>query len=91
MKKFDLIRAKYFLYCLVKRSGYDHARFIKKKECFHAMGEKCFFQPYNLPADAQSIRFGNNVIVATGVNFICHDVIHHVFNNLPKIGGVYCV
>ena len=51
MKKFDLIRVKYFLYCLIKRNGYDHAKFIKKHNCFKEMGEECFFQPYNLPAD----------------------------------------
>ena len=84
MKKFDFIRMKYFLYCLVKRSGFDHAKFIKKYNCFHTMGENCFFQPYNLPADSKFIRLGNNVVVASNVNFVCHDVIHHVLNHLPK-------
>lgn len=48
------------------------------------MGENCFFQPYNLPADSKFIRLGNNVVVASNVNFVCHDVIHHVLNHLPK-------
>lgn len=49
-----------------------------------------FFQPYNLPADSQFIRFGNNVVVASNVSFECHDVIHHVLNNLPEsIEGKY--
>lgn len=87
MKRFDFIRVKYFLYCLIKRSGFDHARFIKKYNCFHAMGENCFYQPYNLPADSQFIRFGNNVVVASNANFICHDVIHHVMNNMKDSGG----
>ncbi|WP_140401463.1 hypothetical protein [Eubacterium sp. An11] len=91
MKKFDFIRMKYFLYCLVKRSGFDHARFIKKHNCFNAMGENCFFQPYNLPADSQFIRFGNNVVVASDVSFVCHDVIHHVLNHHPKFTGEYSV
>lgn len=81
MNRFDKKRIKYFLYCLFKRSGYLHAQFIKKNNCFHAIGEKCFFQPYNLPADSELIKFGDNVIVASGVSFICHDVIHHMFNN----------
>ena len=87
MKRFDLIRVKYFLYCLIKRSGYDHAKFIKRHNCFKEMGENCFFQPYNLPADSKFIRLGNNVVVASDVSFVCHDVIHHVFNNLPDFGG----
>jgi acetyltransferase-like isoleucine patch superfamily enzyme len=89
LKRFDFIRAKYFFYCLVKRSGFDHARFIKKHNCFHAMGENCFYQPYNLPADSKFIRFGNNVVVASNANFICHDVIHHVMNNTKDSGGGY--
>ena len=89
MKCFDFIRAKYFLYCLVKRNGFDHAKFIKKHKYFYAMGEKCFYQPYNLPADSQYIRFGNNVVIASNVNFICHDVVHHVLNHLSESGGEY--
>lgn len=84
MRRFDLIRVKYFIYCLVKRSGYDHALFIKKHECFHEMGDNCFFQPYNLPADSKFVRFGSNVVVAADVSFVCHDVIHYVFNHLPE-------
>ena len=87
MKRFDFIRAKYFIYCLIRRSGFDPARFIKKHKCFHGMGENCFYQPYNLPADSQFIRFGNNVVVASNANFICHDVIHHVLNNMENSGG----
>lgn len=90
MKKFDFIRVKYFFYCLAKRSGFDHARFIKKHNCFHAMGKNCFFQPYNIPADSEFIRFGNNVVVASDVSFVCHDVIHHVLNHLPEATGEYC-
>lgn len=84
MKRFDFIRVKYFFYCMIKRSGFDHAEYIKKHNCFHAMGENCFYQPYNLPADSKFIGFGNNVVVASGVSFICHDVIHHVLNNMGK-------
>ncbi len=87
MKRFDFIRIKYFFYCLFKRSGFDHAKYIKKHNCFHAMGENCFYQPYNLPADSKFIRFGDNVVVASDVSFICHDVIHHVLNSLPERGG----
>ncbi len=84
MKRFDITRVAYFLYCLIKRSGFAHAEFLKKRNCFDAMGEKCFFQPYNLPADSKLIRFGNNVVVASNVSFICHDVIHHMFNGLEN-------
>lgn len=55
------------------------------------MGEDCFFQPYNLPADSKYIRFENNVVVASDVSFVCHDVIHHVLNHFPDSDGGYGV
>ena len=83
----DRLRARYFLYCLFHRSGYAHAAFLKKNGAFHSMGENCFFQPYNLPADADYIRFGSNVVVASNVSFVCHDVIHNMLNHRPGSGG----
>lgn len=88
MKKTDLTRVKYFIFCLLKRSRFDHAAFIKKHSCFKEIGDKCFYQPYNLPADSAQIRLGNNVVIATNVSFVGYDVIHHVFNNESNNGGV---
>lgn len=84
MMSFDYMRVRYFLYCLFYRNGYKHGNFLKKHNAFHAMGENCFFQPYNLPADAKYIRLGNNVVIASNVRFICHDVIHNMLNHAPK-------
>lgn len=91
MKKTDLTRVKYFVFCLIKRSGFDHAAFIKKHNCFRGIGDKCFYQPYNLPADSAQIRLGNNVVIATNVSFVGHDVIHHVFNNEKNTRGGYMI
>lgn len=85
----DLLRVRYFLHCLFHRNGYEHAQFLKKHDAFHAMGENCFFQPYNLPADAKYIRLGDNVVVASNVSFICHDVIHNMLNHAPDSSGEY--
>lgn len=88
----DRLRVRYFLHCLFHRNGYAHAVFLKKHNAFHSMGENCFYQPYNLPADAKYIRLGNNVVVASNVNFICHDVIHNMLNHTPNSqGGTICV
>ena len=84
MNKQDLLRIRYFFYCLLNRNGFAHAEFLKKHKCFYNMGNSCFFQPYNMPADSQFIRFGNNVVVASNVSFICHDVMHLVFNNMSS-------
>ena len=85
--KFDHLRVRYFLYCLLHRNGYAHGDFLAKHTAFHSMGINCFFQPYNLPADAKYIRLGNNVVVASNVHFVCHDVIHHILNHAPNARG----
>ena len=90
MNKRDFLRVRYFVSCLLNRNGFVHANWLKSHQAFFSQGEKCFFQPYNLPADAKLIRFGNNVVVATNVRFICHDVMHHVFNQ-NNSGDVYKV
>lgn len=87
MKSFDYIRIKYFLHCLIHRDGYEHAEFLKKHKAFHSMGDNCFFQPWKLPADAKYIRLGNNVVIASNVDFICHDVIHLMLGKTNLRGG----
>lgn len=87
MRKHDWLRVKYFIYCLRHRNGYDHGMYLKKHHCFHSVGEYFFFQPWNLPADEQFIKFGSNVVVASGATFIGHDVIHNVFNHIDSAGG----
>ncbi len=86
MRGNDYLRIRYFLFCLLHRGGYEHADFLRKHNAFYMMGSDCFFQPYKLPADAKYIRFGNNVVVASGVDFICHDVIHTMLNHIPGHG-----
>lgn len=61
---------------------------ILEKNLFKSIWENVFFQPRKLPGDPKLIHFHNNISVASGIVFVCHDVIHQVFNNLnrdPKI------
>lgn len=82
----DFLRIKYFVYCLFYRNGYKHAQFLRSQNAFKAMGERCFFQPYKLPQDAKLISIGNNVVIASDVNLICHDVIHLMYNGISGGG-----
>ncbi len=88
---FDQLRVRYFLHCLFHRNGYEHGQFLKKHNAFHSVGEEFFFQPFNLPADAAFIRIGNNVVIASGVQFICHDVINNMLCRNPSTEGNYTV
>lgn len=51
--------------------------------------EVLFFQPRKLPGDPKLLEFGNNIVIASGVTFINHDVMHHVFNNMEEDSAEY--
>lgn len=86
MNSKDFFRVKYFIYCLFHRDGYSHAEYLKKYSVFHSIGDNCYFRPYDCPADAKSIRFGNNVRIASHVSFICHDLINQMLNFSGEFG-----
>ena len=46
------------------------------------MGEHLFWQPRLLPYQCQYISLGDNVKVAAGVDFITHDVISYMLNDI---------
>ena len=60
----------------------SRTRYLKKHQLLAQMGDNCFFQPHQMPADPQFIRFHNNVVVAADVRFINHDVIYLLQNHL---------
>ena len=60
-----------------KRTNY-----IVKKGIFKSVGKNFFFQPRIIPDEPQLISFGDNVVIASGVTFVTHDVIDKVLNNM---------
>ena len=63
-------------------SAIARTKYIVKKKLFAEVGENFFFQPRIVPLNAEYIHIHNNVVVASDVTFICHDVMQKVFNNL---------
>jgi acetyltransferase-like isoleucine patch superfamily enzyme len=63
-------------------NGFKRADYLRKKNLLHGIGQNVFFQPRKLPGDPKLIRLHNNISIASGVVFVCHDVIHQVFNNI---------
>ena len=57
-------------------------KYIIKKNVFHHVGKNFFFQPRFIPADPELISFHDNVVVASNVTFITHDIAHNMLNNL---------
>lgn len=72
------------------KNGFQKAEYLKRHRIFAHMGENCFWQPINIPPEAKLIKLHNNVVVASEVLFITHDVIHHVFRNINPEGN-YCL
>lgn len=62
------------LFRILLRGGYKRAEFLKKKHYFKSIGEHCYLQPYNFGTEPHMISFGNNVHLASNVNFINHDI-----------------
>lgn len=65
-------------------NGFKRAEFLKKNNILYNIGDNIFFQPRKLPGDPKLICLHNNISVASGVVFVCHDVLHQVFNNIPS-------
>ena len=70
------------------RSSMKRAEYMKKHGIFHSMGERVMITSRKIPLYAKLISIGNNVWMASGVEFIPHDVTHFMLNGM-KDGHKY--
>lgn len=69
------------LYFMLLPSSGRRTRYINRhKYLFHHVGSKLFFQPRQFPSDPELISIGDNVMIASGVRFINHDIISVMLN-----------
>lgn len=60
-------------------------KYLKEKGIFGAIGDNCSIMDRKVPLYAELIKIGNNVHIASKVDFITHDITHAVINNkIPK-------
>lgn len=57
-------------------------KLLIKKNIFKKVGKNFFFQPRLIPDEPKLISFGDNVVVASNVTFITHDVIDKTLNKM---------
>lgn len=70
------------------RDSEKRANFFRKNELFGYIGKDVQLSFKMVPLYSRCIKIHNNVIVAAGAQFITHDTIHLVFNNmLPDSTG----
>lgn len=61
------------------RSAKWRGDYLRKKGIFHHLGENVHFWG-KVPSDPYLISIGNNVIIATSVEFVTHDIFYHALN-----------
>lgn len=76
-------------YCMMLRlilagGGYSRAEYLKKKHYFKSIGDHVYLQPWNFGTEPELISFGDNVHVASNVNFVNHDITCMMFNYMDK-------
>ena len=61
-------------------NGFRRAEFAKKKGIYNGIGENVLIQSRKIPLYSRLIRFHNNIMVASNVIFLTHDVTHNILN-----------
>lgn len=76
---------------LFTNDGFDRANYLRKHKLLHSIGDNVFFQPRKLPDDSGLISLGDNVVIASDVTFVCHDVMNIMFNYIEDDStSFYC-
>lgn len=70
--------------CFLMIDGRKRTKYLIKKKVFKSVGDGFVFFPRKIPQDPQFICFHNNVVVATDVMFVNHDIIHEMLNGKSK-------
>ena len=69
------------------RGGAKRADYARSHKIYASVGENVTIQSRAVPLYSQLIRIGNNVSIARNVDFCTHDIMHRVFNRLPRPEG----
>ncbi len=80
-RMFNIIRIS------LMKNGFQRAEYMKKKDLFACIGENCFWQPRNIPPESKLIKLHDNVVIASEVLFVNHDVMYHVFKHMENAEG----
>ena len=67
--------------CTIK-SPMKRAEYMKMKGVFHEMGNRVMITSRKIPLYSKLISIGNNVWIASGVEFVPHDVTHYMLNGM---------
>lgn len=74
-----LIEKLYFM--MIPTSGGRTKYIYKNQHKFKSVGKALFYQPRSFPTDPEYISFGDNVNIASDVEFVNHDIVHKLLND----------
>ena len=60
-------------------------KYLQEQKVFASLGEHCTIMDRKIPLYAKLIKIGNNVHIASKVDFVTHDITHLMLNK--KSGG----
>ena len=66
-------------------SSKKRTQYLREKGIFFDIGENCSIMSRIVPLYAKLIKIGNNVHIASKVNFVTHDVSHVMLNAKPDL------
>ena len=69
--------------CLMFGSA-ERTRYLKEQRVFASIGENCSIMDRKVPLYANLIKIGNNVHIASKVDFVTHDITHVMLNGYLK-------
>jgi acetyltransferase-like isoleucine patch superfamily enzyme len=69
----------------VQRNGYKRANYLREHNLFRHIGEKVYIQGRKLPLYSELISLGDNVKIASRVNFVTHSIIHSMLNSAENL------
>lgn len=70
--------------CYFMMNARKRTKYLIDKQIFKEVGNGFVFFSRKIPQDPQFIKFHNNVVVATEVMFVNHDIIHEMLNGMSN-------
>lgn len=90
-EKIDKIKRYYRQFKMFSiRDGWKKANYLRKKNIFYHIGNKCYYNPNILPAEPFLVCLHDNVVISAGVRLITHSAVHAVFNEEEKNKKYVC-
>lgn len=71
----------------VARNGYARAKYLREHHLMHHVGKGVYYQGRKSPLYSELISMGDNVKIASRVNFITHSIIHSMLNSSRELNN----